>query len=76
MYGTTPAALVEGVDLDGMSGEGGEEIVVGVAVVAGGKVSRASQGLLQFAETEIQRYVVEKLGLLVVEVIVWSYLNP
>ena len=41
MYGTTPAALVEGVHLDGMSSEGGEEVVVGVAVVAGGKVSRA-----------------------------------
>ena len=35
MYRTTPAALVEGVNLDGMFGEAGEEVVVGVAVVAG-----------------------------------------
>lgn len=35
---TAPAALVEGVDLDVVSGgEVGEEEVVGVAVVAGGR---------------------------------------
>ena len=77
VYGTTPAALVEGVNLDGMSSEGREEVVVGVAVVAVGEVSRAIQGrLLQFAKTGIHRHIVEKRGLLVAEVIVWSYLNP
>lgn len=36
--GTAPAALIKGMDLEGVlwGGEGGEEVVVGVAVVAGG----------------------------------------
>ena len=44
--GATPASLVEGGDLEGVGGgEGGEEVVVGVAVVTlGGMLDGAGSG--------------------------------